>query len=61
MPLPYPDASSYSAPYEIWISAFNELSQRIRFCFTRPEPHQRALAYVQGLMSGASQKKTGSR
>jgi len=56
MPLPYPDAGFSSSPNEIWTSAFNELSQRIRFCFTRPEPYQRALTYVQGLMSGASRK-----
>lgn len=56
MPLPYSDASSSLFPGEIWTSAFNKLSQRIRFCFTRSEPHQRALAYVLGLMSGASRK-----
>jgi SRSO17 transposase len=56
MPLPYPDAGFSSSPSEIWTSAFNELGQRIRFCFTRPEPYQRAIAYVQGLMSGASRK-----
>src|SRR5258708_33816440 len=56
MPLPYPDAGSYSSPNEKWTSAFNDLSQRIRFCFTRPEPHQRALAYVQGLMTSVERK-----
>src|SRR5260370_3214842 len=56
MPLPYPEASSYSSPNEIWTSAFNELGQRIRFCFTRPELYQRALAYVQGLMSSVERK-----
>jgi SRSO17 transposase len=56
MPLPNSDDSFSSFPSEIWTSAFNKLSQQIRFCFTRPEPHQRALAYVLGLMSKASRK-----
>jgi SRSO17 transposase len=40
----------------VWTTAFEELSQRIRCCFTRRESHQRALTYLQGLMSGASRK-----
>jgi hypothetical protein len=45
-----------SFPEEIWTTSFNELSQRIRQYFLRPEPHQRARAYVQGLMSESSRK-----
>lgn len=36
--------------------ALNQLSQQIRPYFVRSEAHQRALAYVQGLMSEASRK-----
>ena len=45
-----------SFPEEIWTTVFNKLSQRIRQYFMRPEPHQRALAYIQGLMSEAPRK-----
>jgi SRSO17 transposase len=38
------------------MTALNQLSQRIRHHFVRPEPHQRARAYLQGLMSTASRK-----
>lgn len=40
----------------MWATAFDELSRRIRWCFTRQASHQRALTYLQGLMSGASRK-----
>ncbi len=53
MPLSHLDASLCSFPEEMWITAFNKLSQRIRHCCTRQEPHRRALAYMQGLMSPA--------
>jgi len=43
-------------PEEIWTAALNQLSQQIRQHFVRPESHQRALAYLQGLMSNASRK-----
>lgn len=43
-------------PKEVWTTALDHLSQRIRQYFVRPEPHQRALAYMQGLMSTASRK-----
>ncbi|GHO59964.1 IS701 family transposase [Ktedonobacter robiniae] len=54
MPLRFPSVSP--SPEEVWTTAFNDLNRRIRHCFVRPESHQRALAYVQGLMSGASRK-----
>jgi hypothetical protein len=45
-----------SFPEEIWTAAFNRVSQQIRPYFVRTESHQRALAYLQGLMSQASRK-----
>ena len=36
--------------------SFNELRQRIRQYFVRPESHQRAFAYIQGLTLEASRK-----
>jgi hypothetical protein len=45
-----------SSPEKVWTTAFNDLGQRIRHFFTRREPHQRALAYLQGLMSDVSRK-----
>src|SRR5215469_16233261 len=39
-----------------WATAFDELSQRVRWCFTRQASHLRALTSLQGLMSGASRK-----
>lgn len=54
-------ASSFSlsrslSPEEVWTVALNELSQRIRRYFVRREPHQRALTYLQGLMSSVERK-----
>jgi SRSO17 transposase len=43
-------------PKEVWTTARDQLSQQIRQHFVRPEPHQRALTYMQGLMSTASRK-----
>jgi SRSO17 transposase len=51
-----PEAHLSSFPEEIWTTALDQLSQRIRQHFVRPESHQRALAYMQGLMSTASRK-----
>src|SRR5579863_5458596 len=56
MPLSSLDASLCSFPEEIWTTAFHELNQRIRHCFTRQESCYRALAYVQGLMSPVERK-----
>ncbi len=36
--------------------AFQELGQRMQSHFIRPEPHQQALAYIQGWMSDAPRK-----
>jgi SRSO17 transposase len=41
---------------EIWTTALDHLGRQIRPHFVRPETHQRALAYLQGLMSNASRK-----
>lgn len=54
MPLQFPSISP--SPEEVWTTSFDEMSQRIRRSFVRPEPHQQALTYVQGLMSSAERK-----
>ena len=51
-------ASPSSFPKEVWTTALDQLSQRIRQYFVRPEADQRTLAYLQGLMSDASRKNT---
>lgn len=51
-----PEACPSSSPEEVWTTALDQLNQQIRQHFVRSEPHQRALAYMQGLMSGASRK-----
>ncbi len=56
MPLPLLETNSSSSSEELWATAFNELSQRMKRSFIRSEPYQRALAYVQGLMSPAERK-----
>jgi SRSO17 transposase len=45
-------------PEEIWTTTLDHLSRQIRQHFVRPEAHQRALVYIQGLMSDASRKNT---
>jgi SRSO17 transposase len=56
MPLPFPSASPSPSPEEVWIAAFNTLSQQIRPYFVRQESHRRALTYMQGLMSPVERK-----
>lgn len=51
-----PKARPSSSPEGIWTTAFNHVSQQIRQYFVRTESHQRALVYLQGLMSQASRK-----
>lgn len=51
MPLPFPSGNVSSSPEEAWTMAFNNLSQRIRRYFVRPEPHLQALAYVERLIT----------
>jgi hypothetical protein len=58
MPSFSPSACPSSSPEEEWAMAFDELNNRIRHCFTRPELAIRAFAYVQGLMSDASRKNS---
>ena len=58
MPLHASSAHFSILPEEIWATAFNELGQRIRHAFVRPESYQRALSYVQGLM-GMVKRKNG--
>src|SRR5215472_16020149 len=41
---------------EVWTAAFNDLGQRIRRYFVRPESYQQALAYLRGLMSPVERK-----
>ena len=48
MPLHASSAHSSALPEEIWVTAFNELGQRIKHAFVRPESYQHALAYMQG-------------
>jgi SRSO17 transposase len=49
-------SSISSSLEEVWTTAFQEVGQRMRSHFIRPEPHQRSLAYIQGLMSDAPRK-----
>jgi hypothetical protein len=56
MPLLVTATSSRPSPEEVWTAAFNKLSQQVRLYFVRPEPHLRALAYMQALMSSAERK-----
>src|SRR5215469_2770382 len=56
MPFPFSFVDLSSSSEKVWTTAFNDLGQRIRHFFTRREPHQRALAYLQGLMSDVSRK-----
>jgi SRSO17 transposase len=56
MLLLFPSANPHSSPEEEWATTFHELSQRIRRSFVQPEPYQRALAYMQGLMSPLERK-----
>lgn len=58
MPLHASSAHSSALPEEIWVTAFNELGQRIKPAFVRPESYQHALAYMQGLM-GIVERKNG--
>src|SRR5258707_712231 len=56
MPFLFLTAGPSSSPEEVWTTAFNKLSQRIKCYFVRPESNSRALPYVQGLMSSAKRK-----
>jgi SRSO17 transposase len=56
MPFLFPKASPSLSPEEVWTTTFNQLSQRMRRYFIRSESHQRALAYMQGLMSSVKRK-----
>ena len=40
---------SQPSPEEVWGTTFSALGQRIGHSFLRPEPRQRALAYIRGL------------
>jgi SRSO17 transposase len=46
----------HASPEEVWTTAFKELGQRIRYSFVRQASYQRALAYLQGLMSLVERK-----
>ena len=46
----------HASPEEVWITANKELGQRIRHAFVPQASHQRALAYLQGLMSLVERK-----
>lgn len=56
MPLLSSPARTTPSPCEIWTTAFHELGQRMRRFFVRSEAHQRALAYLRGLMSDVPRK-----
>lgn len=57
MPFHFPSSSPSSSPPEAtWTTAFQQFGQQIKRHFVRSEPHQQALTYIQGLMSGASRK-----
>jgi DDE superfamily endonuclease len=44
------------SPEEVWTTAFHAVGQRIGRYFLRAGPRQRALAYIQGLMSPVGRK-----
>lgn len=44
------------SPEEVWTTAFHAFGQRIGRYFLRAGPRQRALAYIQGLMSSVGRK-----
>ncbi|GHO79193.1 hypothetical protein KSD_69640 [Ktedonobacter sp. SOSP1-85] len=55
--LSFPYSKSIFFPLrEVWTMAFNQLSQQISGFFVRSESYQRALAYMQGLMSSVERK-----
>lgn len=56
MPLVFRGADASSSPDKGWITAFNHLGQRMKRHFVRSAPHQRALAYLQGLLSPIPRK-----
>src|SRR5215472_1666148 len=61
MPHLFPLERSHTSPEEVWTTAFENLSQRIVDTFVRQSSHQRALAYLQGLMSPVARKTGGRR
>lgn len=54
--MPIPPFISAASFQEAWTNAFQELGQRMRPYFARPESHQHALAYIEGLMSDLPRK-----
>lgn len=56
MPHLFPSENVHTSLGEVWTIAFQDLGQRIRSTFVRQESHQRALAYLQGLMSLVERK-----
>ncbi len=52
----FPPTNPSSFPEEVWTTVLDQLSQQIRQHFIRPESHQRALTYIQGLMSSVERK-----
>ncbi len=56
MPHLFPSEHFCPSPKEVWATAFQDLSQRITGSFVRQASHQRALAYLRGLMSLVERK-----
>ncbi len=56
MPPLFPSERFRTSPKEVWTTAFQDLGQRIADSFVRQASHQRALAYLQGLMSPVARK-----
>jgi len=56
MPHLFPAERFRTSPKEVWTTAFQDLGQRIADSFVRQASHQRALAYLRGLMSPVTRK-----
>src|SRR5712691_8339142 len=56
MPHLFPSERFRTSPKEVWTTAFQDLGQRIADSFVRQASNQRALAYLQGLMSLVERK-----
>jgi hypothetical protein len=51
-----PVVASISVPARQWADGLDEVAQRLATRFSRSEPRQRALAYLQGLLSPVERK-----
>jgi SRSO17 transposase len=56
--VPAPQAGSDLAEVEQWVTELEQLVERVGRCFARSETRQRALAYLQGLLSPVERKNS---